>query len=279
MAFPGGGFAVLESQAQEIRVFGADGSYVATYGGQGDGPGEFVDATGLMLDPQGRIWASDPRGARMSVFDPAEGFVESFRYRYLVRGYIWEGTMTDRGQILKPSMSGDDYGRSLLRVYDSTMSQIDSVFLVEEDDAEEEDYDPEDSPGAFYFETPGGGYGLFGIPYYPSGTTHIDRNGEIWTGMMSDPGYRIGKSVPGGDTILIVVTARPPVPVTAAERDSVIAQIRESLRESGITRGDGLVENPRSETVAGNHLHLGGGEPLGRNSEPERGNRLRRALA
>ena len=233
VALPGGGFAVLESQAQEIRVFGADGSHVATHGRLGEGPGEFVDATGLMLDPRGRIWAADPRAGRMSVFDPAEGFLESFRYTYLVRGFIWGGTMTDRGHILKPSMSGDDYSGELLRVYDSTMTQIDSIFLVEGD--EEEDYDPEDSPGAFYFETPGGGYGLQRIPYYPGGTSHIDRNGERWTAEVADPGYRMGKSVPGGDTTLIVVTARPPVPVTPAERDSVINQIRESLQASGVT--------------------------------------------
>ena len=91
VALPGGGFAVLDSQAQEIRVFGADGSHVATHGRPGEGPGEFVDATGLMLDPQGRIWAADPRGARMSVFDPVDGFLESFRYQYMVRGFIWDG--------------------------------------------------------------------------------------------------------------------------------------------------------------------------------------------
>ena len=159
-----------------------------------------------MLDPQGRIWVADPRAGRMPVFDPVEGFLESFRFTYLMRGFIWGGTMTDRGHILKPSMSG-----------------------------EEEEYDPEDSPGAFYFETPGGGYGLHGIPYYPGGTSHIDRNGERWTAEVADPGYRMEKSVPGGDTTLIVITARPPVPVTAAERDSVINRVRESLQASGVT--------------------------------------------
>lgn len=234
VALPGGGFAVLESQAQEIRVFAADGSHVATHGGSGQGPGEFTDATGLMLDPRGRIWAADPRGARMSIFDPAEGFLESFRYTYLTRGFVWQGTMTDAGHILKPSMSGDDYAGLLLRVYDSTMAQVDSIFLIAEGEAEE--YDPPDSPSAFYFETPGGGYGLRSIPYYPSGTSHIDRLGERWAASVSDPGYRIERAVPGADTTLIVVTERPPVPVTPAERDSVIAVIREGLEQSGITR-------------------------------------------
>ena len=123
VALPGGGFAVLESQAQEIRVFAADGSHVATHGSAGEGPGEFVDANGLMLDPKGRIWAADPDGGRMSVFDPAEGFLESFRYEPLLLRFVWGGTMTDRGHILKPSISGDDYSGFMLRVYDSTMTQ------------------------------------------------------------------------------------------------------------------------------------------------------------
>ena len=232
VALPGGGFAVLESQAQEVRVFGADGSHVATHGRGGEGPGEFVDATGLMLDPRGRIWVADPRGQRVSVFDPVEGFLESFRFRSLSRGFIWTGTMTDRGHILKPSISPRNF-RSLLRVYDSTMTQIDSVLPAEE--KEEVEYDPRDSPSSFYFETPEGGYGLQAIPYHPGGASHIDRSGERWAGRVADSGYRIGKYAPGADTTLIIVTGRPPVPVTAAERDSVIAEIRESLQESGVT--------------------------------------------
>jgi len=228
-ALPGGGFAVLESQAQEVRVFGADGSHVATHGRGGEGPGEFVDATGLMLDPRGRIWVADPRGQRMSVFDPVEGFLESFRFRSLSRGFIWTGTMTDRGHILKPSISPRNF-RSLLRVYDSTMTQIDSVLPAEEE--EEVEYDPRDSRGSFYYERPGGGYGLMTVPYFPGSTTHTDRKGEMWTGTVADPGYRLARYAPGGDTTLTVVTERPPVPVTPAERDSVIAEIRERLGET-----------------------------------------------
>ena len=233
MALPGGGFAVLESQAQEIRVFGADGSHVATHGGPGEGPGEFVDATGLMLDPRGRIWAADPRGQRVSVFDPAEGFLESFRYRSLSRAFVWQGTMTEDGRVLKPSISFPDY-RELLRVYDSTMTQVDSIFLAGEHEGERTD--PVDSPASFYYEMPGdGGRRSYRIPFYPSGSTHTDHNGEMWAGGTVDPGYRVAKHAPGGDTTLIVVTERPSVPVTPAERDSVITEVREYLRARGVT--------------------------------------------
>ena len=232
VALPGGGFAVLDSQAQEIRVFGADGSHVATHGGPGEGPGEFVDATGLMLDPGGRIWAADPRGARMSVFDPVEGFLESFRYQSIVRGFVWWGTMTDRGHILKTSVSLQDF-RPMLRVYDATMTLIDSIFLAPEGEGGRPD--PQDSEGSFYFETPEGGYGLFGIPFHPGGSSHTDRSGKTWSGTTADPGYRLENHAPGADPTLIVVVERPPVPVTPAERDSVINEVRGHLQESGVT--------------------------------------------
>ena len=74
------GSPVLESQAMEIRVFAADGSHLATHGQQGEGPGEFVGANGLMLGPSGRIWVPDSYAARMSVFDPEAGFVDSFPF-------------------------------------------------------------------------------------------------------------------------------------------------------------------------------------------------------
>ena len=94
VALPDGGFAVLDSQAKEVRVFAADGSLRATYGGEGEGPGEFRGAHGLMLDPASRIWVTDPSNSRLSVFDPETGFVESFRHNFAFYAYIWQGTMT-----------------------------------------------------------------------------------------------------------------------------------------------------------------------------------------
>lgn len=46
---PGGGIAVADGGSQEIRVFGADGRHLASFGGQGDGPGEFQMINTLAL--------------------------------------------------------------------------------------------------------------------------------------------------------------------------------------------------------------------------------------
>lgn len=111
VGFEDGGFAVLESQSLEIRVFAADGSHLATHGQRGEGPGEFIGANGLMLDPSGRIW--------------------------------------------------------------------------------------------------------------------------VWSATVGDPSHRVHKWMPGGDTLLVAETQRPPFPVSGTERDSVIAEVRAWFREQG----------------------------------------------
>lgn len=51
----GGGPAVIEPQAQDVRVFGPGGEHAASHGGRSTGPGEFEDADQLMVDSLGRL--------------------------------------------------------------------------------------------------------------------------------------------------------------------------------------------------------------------------------
>ncbi|WP_419934302.1 hypothetical protein [Candidatus Palauibacter sp.] len=226
---PGGGFAVIEAQAQEVRVFGPGGEHVATHGRKGGGPGEFENAIDLMLGPQERLWVADPGNVRMSVLDPVAGFVESFPLPFPLWGFAWDGAMTADGRILEFSFDRGQ-SREILRVYDLTMTQVDSISLKEV-----EVFEPEDDPGIFVQDLGGGSQYMRGVPFHPSGLRYLDAQGAIWSKPRGDPDYVIRKWLPGGDTTLILETRRPAVPVTTAERDSVIARIRESFRRSGAT--------------------------------------------
>ncbi|WP_419950448.1 6-bladed beta-propeller [Candidatus Palauibacter sp.] len=228
-----GRFAVLDSQAQELRVFGPDGAHIATHGGSGEGPGEFANANGLMLDPQGRIWVPDTRNGRMSVFDAEEGFVESFPFADGNFGWIWNGAMVDGTRIYRPWSSGN---RKRLHVYDLAMARTDSLPLPD-DRPQDEEYDPSNQPGAFYQET-GGGYMMYGIPFYPSEIRYIDPRGAFWSTPGGDPQYRIKRWRPGRDTTLFVETRRPAVPVPAVERDSVINVMTEMTSAMGVGEWD-----------------------------------------
>jgi len=230
VALEGGGFAVLDSQIQELRVFGPDGAHVATHGGKGQGPGEFADANGLMLGPNGRIWVPDGRNGRMSVFDPEDGFIESFPFDDGNYGWVWNGAMVEGSRIYRPWSGGN---RQVIRVYDLTMTLVDSIPLPS-DEPEDEEFDPESQPGAFYQELDGG-YMIYGIPFFASEVTHLDSRGTAWSTRDGDPEYRLSRWEPGVDTTLVVETRRPAVPVPEVERDSVIAELRQMLTDRGVS--------------------------------------------
>lgn len=211
-----GRFVVLESTAQDLRVFGPDGAHLATHGRRGEGPGEFQDANGLMLAPDGRLWVPDERGARMSVVDADDGYVDSFRFETSVIHWRWNGRMGSDGRVFYPAVSPER--REVLRVYDQTMTEAASLPMGSGTDFSL------DQPSAFCWSFPGG-MGCYGVPWYPSEVMHIDPTGSVWSTTSGSPDYRIAKWTPGGDTALVAVVERAPVPVSGTERDSAEAQV------------------------------------------------------
>lgn len=229
-ALEDGRFVVLDSQAQELRVFDTDGTHIATHGGKGQGPGEFVDANGLMLGPNGRLWVPDTRNGRVSVFDLVDGFIESFPFADGNFGWAWGGAMVDGSRIYRPWSDGN---RQLIRVYDLTMTLVDSLPLPS-DAPEDEEFDPESQPGSFYLESDGG-YMVRGIPFFAHEVRYINSRGSVWSTRGGDPAYYLSRWEPGGDTTLAVETRRPAVPVPEVERDSVIDVMRQMLAGRGVT--------------------------------------------
>lgn len=235
-ALPDGGFAVLDSQAQEVRVFAADGSPRAIYGGEGEGPGEFRGAHGLMLDPGGRLWVTDPSNSRLSVLDPETGFVESFRHNFAFYAYIWQGTMTADGRIVRPTAR-----RRGFEIYDLNMELVESISQPGPEStglsAREAARQGEDAtPSHFAWESRDGRRaGLVRVPYYPRSVRYYDREGTVWVGAHEhDPaGYGLTRQSLAGDTIFLVAARKPHLAVTREERNAAIERTREHLREQG----------------------------------------------
>ena len=94
-----GRIAVLDAQAQEIRIFAPDGAHLRTFGRKGAGPGEMQNANGMVLGPDGLIRVNDPRNARMSLFHPDSGFVRSHRIEVASFGWIWDGVVDAAGKV------------------------------------------------------------------------------------------------------------------------------------------------------------------------------------
>lgn len=224
-----GRIVTLESQAQEIRIFSADGAHLATYGRRGGGPGELQNALGLMQTSTGLIYVPDQRNARMQVLHPDSGFLRSYPLGLYSWGFVWNGAVRGDDHILVPSMSPES-GREMIRVYTPDMVQTDSILLPQRPDR-----DREDPPGAFAWQSPDGrARGFAQVPFYPAAGSVFDRAGDRWSAFEGDPSYRIARWTPGGDTTLIVQTRRENLPVTQAERDSAVQAVITGLSRFGV---------------------------------------------
>jgi sugar lactone lactonase YvrE len=67
---PAGDLFVLDTGNHRLQKFASDGKYLATYGRQGQGPGEFYYPAWLAVDAGGYIYVSDPNNQRIQVLTP-----------------------------------------------------------------------------------------------------------------------------------------------------------------------------------------------------------------
>jgi len=65
-----GNLYVLDTGNHRVQKFGPDGKYLATYGRQGQGPGEFYYPAWLAVDGKGFLYVSDPNNQRIQVLTP-----------------------------------------------------------------------------------------------------------------------------------------------------------------------------------------------------------------
>jgi len=86
---------VMDQQVPALRVYNPDGSYRATFGREGGGPGEYQRPDGgLNILSDGRILLRDPANARIQVYSPEGEDMDTWR----IRG----GFNTSRRMIVDP---------------------------------------------------------------------------------------------------------------------------------------------------------------------------------
>jgi hypothetical protein len=79
---PDGSIYVFDSHAKALRKYAPDGTYLATFGREGGGPGEYKRPDGgLGVLPDGRVVLRDPGNSRLSVYSPDGEYLDGWRIR------------------------------------------------------------------------------------------------------------------------------------------------------------------------------------------------------
>lgn len=206
---------VLESQAQEIRVFGPDGDWLHTIGRQGEGPGELKNAAAMGWGPDGILRVVDYGNGRISDFRPDGTFLTSHRQQGGFVMYPWPGVFDRDGGLINvsPSMRDGEFEAVLVR-YAPDMEPIDTLTIPRyEGDSE-------------YFELASdAGRMRASVPFGAGLSGDLDPRGFFWVAPNTAT-YEVSQVNLAGDTLLTVRRPSEPHPVTSAEVDSAVATMK-----------------------------------------------------
>lgn len=233
---PNGEIYVLDGQANEIRVFAADGSFQRAFGREGEGPGELKGAGGLALDSQGTLWVMNWGNGRYSGFDPATGHVRRETRRFMsFASFPWPGAF-ERGTRLV-DVGLDRAGEPAIIRLDTAFVPSDTLPLPEPSSDDRILFRRGQLLVASMIE-----------PFAPQPAWAPRPRGGIVLGEGAE--YRLHRIGFDGDTSLTIELARAPAPVSAAERDSALAAFEERGRSLAGVRPD---RRPRVRTTKPAH--------------------------
>lgn len=215
---------ILEGQAQEIRVFDADGNFLRTIGRRGEGPGEFQGAAALLWGPDGHLWVVDPNNARYSVFDTTGAYLTMYRRTSGMHMIPWPGGMDARGYLtditLDPTGGGSAFRTALVtyRFEDQDPVPVDTIRPPEYDG----DYFELRSESSFTRAS---------IPFAPRMVWRYDPSGSLWSGLTDR--YRLIVQDLSGDTTRIIERPFDPLPVSSADREEALERMNWFTAQGG----------------------------------------------
>lgn len=234
---PDGELYVLDSQADEVRVFGPDGAHLRTFGRSGQGPGELNRPAGFTLDPDGILWIMNWGNARYSGFHASTG--ELAREKRRIASFTmmpWPGRFDPSGRLLDISLGSA--GEPVILLLDTAFVPQDTLRMPEPDEQHQVLFRRGDVPVMSAM-----------VPFAPQPSWAPHSGGGIVVG--EGDAYRLHRVDFHGDTTMTIEVLRTPVPVTRAERDSALAAFGEIGRRAGGAAPDRQPRVPSNKPAHG----------------------------
>lgn len=212
-----------DSQAQEVRVFDANGTFLRRIGRPGSGPGELgVGGTSVLIGRGDTLFLPDPGQQRVNIFLRDGTFVRSFPIP-MAEGLSVKWAATDEGDLLQqlrrmpiPGMEQDAGPDIVIRRSSDGVVQ-DTVLILE---------------GGMRVQYAGGGAAPSMTFFEPESVWEVLRDGRIVLALNSD--YRINVLSPSGEVERVIEKAFVRQELGTSDRELFLSVIRETFEKQGI---------------------------------------------
>ncbi|MDE2979660.1 MAG: hypothetical protein OXU74_00565 [Gemmatimonadota bacterium] len=200
---------VADFRNDEISIFTPTGECLRSFGGEGEGPGEFRMLSGIAWQPPGFLWAKDPLNDRLTVFDSLGAVLVTHTLeRSLSASIPWRGSVDRQGHL---------HDFVLSRVVHIKYGIGPDLVVLDTLPAPET---PVPEPPT-YTQTSGGIAMMSYLPHSPDGLWAVDHDGHIWRARTDL--FELHETTYDGDTLRTVRLARSPERLEGRERDSIAA--------------------------------------------------------
>ncbi len=207
-AAPDGSVYLYDRQVPALRKYGPDGEYVATFGREGGGPGEYKQSDGgLAVLPDGRVLLRDPGNGRITVYSSEGEYLDTWPLRggYFTSRPLYVDTAGNAYTQIWGRNGEERY--SALRPFDSDGTTGDSMMVPE--------WDVEENAVTYSAESMSITYG---IPFGPSEQWAFSPLGYYVGGVSTEYSIDLFRS---DGPVIRIQRVIDPVPVNGAEKDAV----------------------------------------------------------